>query len=102
MTELSNLLRNLGTLDEQAADTIRDTVEASLNVPDRMELKDDEPTISADGSEDWIIAEIEVNPDRVIEIYALAGAYTLQMYDGETFREPTTSVEELNQQLASI
>ena len=102
MTELNQLLGNIEELGPEVADSIRNRLDDDLEVPEGVEVLDQEPEIASDDTGDWIVAQFQVGEDRLGQIYALAGAYTLQVYDGEDFLEPTTSLEELNQQLESI
>lgn len=102
MTTISEILDDADRVDEELADVIREKLDDRLEVPDHIEAKDDEPSVASDNTGDWIVFEFEVTPDRAGEIYLLNGAFTLQMYDGEEFLSPCVSVEELNEQLASI
>lgn len=102
MTELSQLLGNVEELNEEVADSIRGKLDEELEFPDNIKILDDKPEVASDDTGDWIIVQFEIDGDRHGEIYALAGAYTLQVYNGGTFLKPTTTVEELNRQLKSI
>lgn len=102
MTEISEILSNKGDLDIDVADKIREELEENIELPQGLEFEEPGPTISADDTGDWIVAEIEITPNKFAEVYALEGAFTLQLYDGEEFKEPTTSVDELSEQLAEI
>ena len=102
MTTISEMLGDADRIDEELADAIREKLDDDLEVPDHIEAKDDEPSVASDNMCDWIVWEFEVTPDRAGEIYLLNGAFTLQMYDGKEFLAPSVSVEELNEQLASI
>jgi len=102
MTTLVEVLNDASGIDEQTADKIREVLDDQLTVPEEIELKDSQPAIASGDTGDWIVAEFEVTPNRSGEIYALEHAHTLQVYDGEGFLEPTTSVEHISQQLADI
>jgi hypothetical protein len=102
MTSISEILGDADRIDEELADAIQEKLDGNLEVPDHIEVKDNEPSVASDNMGDWIVWEFEVTPDRAGEIYLLNGAFTLQMYDGEDFLTPSVSVDELNEQLASI
>lgn len=102
MTETANPLSNIGDMNPDAAQHVRQELDSNLELPDGAHIIDSEPGPCEDNSGDWVMAQVELTPDRVATIYALEGAYTFQMYDGEEFKEPTTSVEELSEQLANI
>jgi hypothetical protein len=102
MTETDYPLSDIKTLNAETADQVREVLEYNLVLPEDIEIDNLEAYPCKDRSGDWVIAEVELTPDRVASIYALQGAYTFQIYDGEEFKETTKSVRELNKQLANI
>lgn len=102
MASINDILSSSGEITTQVAQNLRQEIEDNLELPEDTELQSEGPTIAEDNTGDWVIAEIELDADTMAEIYALNGAFTLQMYNGNKFLKPTRDIKDLSEQLADI
>jgi len=100
---LNDTLSQMAGLDQQAVEHIQDVLLDEIEIPEGMEVYEEDVEIAVDGTGDWQAISFSDEEGNVYSVWVLSGSHRLQIsMEDDGFTSPVSTAQELQAQLEHL